>query len=443
MLAATWEALGGASSDLGRLEIVSGGSVFGGPLQVEELMLASAGATLLAAVELAEARTGRASHARLDQDEVATAAVSQRHVRLDGASPGALFLPLSAFLRARDGWVRLHGNYPWHRRALLDGLGIADPEHVAAVVRDRDARDIEDAVVAVGGCAAAVRTEKAWAATEPGRAAARHRLVARDPGPSGGRPLAAVPAQGALPAAGLRALDLTRVIAGPVGTRMLAALGADVIRVHRPDRPELPVLALDGGLGKRWLPLDLRTTAGRAALEAELRRADVVVCGHRPGALDAFGLHPDALAERHAHLVCVGLSAWGESGPWGTRRGFDSLVQAATGIAETVRPATVEAAPGALPVQALDHATGYLVAAAALRGLTERVRTGAAPRARLALATTAHALLAAGTRSEPEFHAVDPTPHLVELDHPDGRLQVVAPPGSLDGRPLRWRRSGQ
>jgi CoA-transferase family III len=426
---ACWSALGGAPG--APIEVRRAGPILASPFFVEELLVGAAGAMLLAAADLAEARTGRAPAVALDVDGLAIAAASERYLRLDGASLGPGFDPLSAFFRTRDGWVRTHGNYAWHREALLGALD-ATPETAAAAVSERDAVEVEQAVVAAGGCAAAVRSADEWAASEPGRVAAAHGLVAMEEGPIGE---ASLSDGSPLPASGLRVLDFTRVIAGPVATRMLAALGADVVRVERPDRPELPLAVLDGGLGKRWLSLDLRRTEDRERLEAELANADAVVAGHRPGALDAYGLHPDALAERHPHLACSTLSAWGDTGPWGTRRGFDSLVQAATGIADALR---TDDRPGALPVQALDHATGYLMAAATLRALATRARTGRCGRARLCLAATAHALLAAGTRTRTEPRDVDPTPHLVELDHPQGRLTVAAPPGELDGRPLAW-----
>jgi crotonobetainyl-CoA:carnitine CoA-transferase CaiB-like acyl-CoA transferase len=134
----------------------------------------------------------------------------------------------------------------------------------------------------------------------------------------------------------------------------------------------------------------------------------------------------------------VSLSAWGEDGPWGARRGFDSLVQAATGVAVAVRPPGGSEPPGALPVQALDHATGHLLAAAALRALTGRAIAGRAGRARLALAATAEALLAAGPRAAAPEREVDAGPYLTTLEHPAGRLTVVRPPGALDGRALAW-----
>lgn len=234
-------------------------------------------------------------------------------------------------------------------------------------------------------------------------------------------------------------LDLTRVIAGPVATRTLAAHGADVLRLDAPQRPELPAQAWDTLSGKRSALLDLGADPGR--LEELLAGADAVVTGYRPGALDRFGLAPEALAQRHPGLVIVTLSAWGHDGPWGARRGFDSLVQAACGIALTEGTAPVSGAapvPGALPAQVLDHATGYLAAAATLLALRRQRREGGTHLARLALVATA-GWLQALPRTDPEpVPAVDPAPHLVTVAAPDGRLTLVAPPGTVGGRPLSW-----
>ncbi|MCZ9339719.1 CoA transferase, partial [Streptomyces sp. TRM76130] len=177
----------------------------------------------------------------------------------------------------------------------------------------------------------------------------------------------------ALSCAGLRVLDLTRVLAGPVATRTLALLGADVLRIDAPHLPESQDAHNDTGLGKRSATLDLGDAAGRRIFEGLLHGADVVVTGYRPGALDRFGLSPEALAGRRPGLVIGQLSAWGHDGPWHGRRGFDSLVQAATGIAELEGSPD---SPGALPAQALDHGTGYLLAAGVLRALTEQHRAG-------------------------------------------------------------------
>jgi crotonobetainyl-CoA:carnitine CoA-transferase CaiB-like acyl-CoA transferase len=255
------------------------------------------------------------------------------------------------------------------------------------------------------------------------------------------------------PAAGVRVLDLTRVIAGPVGSRYLGALGAEVLRLDPPERPDLPPGApFDTLLAKRSAFLDFAAPAGRERLDALLGGADVVLLGYRPGALERFGLAPAELAARHPGLVIVQLAAWGHTGPWSERRGFDSIVQAASGIA------TIEAdgdgAPGALPCQLLDHGTGYLVAAAALDGLREQEARGGTHVRRLSLARTAHWLLdestdvTAGPKATPAAVGSGPgpeaaadSPPLADLESPLGAAHAVPPPGAIDGEPLRWPRS--
>ncbi|MDP9429987.1 MAG: CoA transferase, partial [Actinomycetota bacterium] len=226
---------------------------------------------------------------------------------------------------------------------------------------------------------------------------------------------------------GLRVLDLTRVIAGPVATRTLASHGADVIRLDSPRLPDDPAGLVDTGPGKRHAVLDLAAAAGRRTAEELLAAADVVVQGYRPGALARFGMDPASLAERHPHLVVVSLSAWGTTGPWAGRRGFDSLVQAASGIA--LECGTPEA-PGVLPAQALDHAMGHLAAATVLAALGRQRADGGGWHGELSLARTAAWLLAAPRRAEPESGAADLGRYLLSPPSPAGTVTVVAPPGS-------------
>jgi crotonobetainyl-CoA:carnitine CoA-transferase CaiB-like acyl-CoA transferase len=411
-LPAVWEALGGDPAELSRLVVTGPADVLASRLAVTAAGAAAVGASLLAAT------AGRGVPVSLDTRRLAVALRSERHLRRDGTPPGDPFDPLSTFHRTADGWLRLHANYPWHRAAALDVLGCAEPDAPAAIA-GRGAVELEDALHAAGGIGAAARTTQEWAreAGPPPPLVEWHHL-----GPAPARP-----------ARRARVLDLTRVIAGPVATRTLAAHGADVLRLDRPDRPELALQAWDTLPGKRSALLDLRTA--RAALEDLLAGADIVVCGYRPGTLDRFGLAPDALAERHPGLVVVTLSAWGTHGRWGARRGFDSLVQAACGIALTEGSS---AAPGALPAQVLDHATGYLAAAAALLALHRQRTAGGTHHAALALAGTARWLqdLPAGVGTA--VGPIDPAPHLVDLDAPDGRLTLAAPPGAVDGVDLAW-----
>jgi crotonobetainyl-CoA:carnitine CoA-transferase CaiB-like acyl-CoA transferase len=251
-------------------------------------------------------------------------------------------------------------------------------------------------------------------------------------------------------------LDLTRVIAGPVATRYLGALGADVLRLDPPGRPELPQQTYDQLLGKRSAVLDFGTPDGLGRLHELLAGADVLIHGYRPHALDRFGLAPPDLAERHPGLVVVSLSAWGRDGPWGQRRGFDSIVQAASGIA-VIESADGER-PGALPCQLLDHGTGYLCAAAALRALAAQAAYGGTLFRELSLARTGLWLLGQ-PRTGPAGPAAgavpggavpggavpggavpggDPAAWLATVDGADGPVTAVRPPGSLNGDELSW-----
>ena len=450
LLGEAWAALGPGGPGT-ELQVTGVRGSLPSHLPVEDTAIACAGAALLAAADLQARRGGPAPRtARLDRGHVAAAFRSEAYLRLNGAAAGAGFAPLSRFWRTRDGWVRTHGNYPWHRAALLRALGTGeDPDQVAAAIAGRTAHEVEDLVVGAGGIAAAVRTEAQWRAEPAGQAVAAARLVEGGrlgdapprrrtvgPLPAAELPAAELPAA-ELPAAGIRVLDLTRVIAGPVATRYLAALGADVLRLDPPHRPELPLHAYDGLLGKRSALLDLDTDAAR--LDELLAAADVLVHGYRPHALDRFGLTPGALAERHPGLVVVSLSAWGSTGPWGSRRGFDSIVQAASGIA--VAESADDDRPGAMPCQLLDHGTGYLCAAAALRGLADQAVAGGTQVRELSLARTAHWLLGSAAAG---LAPADGAPNRAEADwlatlgSAEGPVTVVRPPGQLDGRELAW-----
>jgi crotonobetainyl-CoA:carnitine CoA-transferase CaiB-like acyl-CoA transferase len=284
-----------------------------------------------------------------------------------------------------------------------------------------------------------VRTLDAWRAHPQGRALAAEALIGHQK-TADASPRRRSPAD--LPMAGVRVLDLTRVIAGPVCTRFLAALGAEVLRLDPPGRPDMrPKTVADTLLGKRSALLDLDTPAGVATLKGLLDQADLVVCGYRPGALDRFGLGQEELTGHHPGIVVVYLDAWGHRGPWAGRRGFDSIVQAPTGIAMGESLTGVE--PGALPCQLLDHGTGYLAAAAALDGLRRQHAEGGTHVRRLSLARTALWLTAPGLQPAEEGAGVpaagnDRPPWLVALESGRGPVTAVSPPGLLDHRPLEW-----
>jgi crotonobetainyl-CoA:carnitine CoA-transferase CaiB-like acyl-CoA transferase len=332
---------------------------------------------------------------------------------------------------ASDGWIRLHTNAPRHREAALRVLGVPpDRDAVASRVATWRADDLEAAVVEAGGAAATMREPEEWIAHPQGSAARREPLVDR---------LHTVPArtrwqpEPTRPLAGIRVLDLTRVLAGPVATRALAALGATVLRVDPPEWDE-PAVVPDMTLGKLPARIDARTPEGRGRLGDLLAGADVLVHGYRRGALDGIGLSDEQRQQIRPGLVEVALTAYGWSGPWTARRGFDSLVQMSSGIAARGMRASGAERPVPLPVQALDHATGWLMAAAAVAGVRDRLLGGSGSQAFLSLARTAAELGPA----EPRDISGSDVPGGSRIDTPWGPAELLPLPLAVDGVDLRF-----
>ena len=287
----------------------------------------------------------------------------------------------------RDGWIKLHTNVPAHATAARSVLGpVADRDATERAVASWDADALESAVVAAGGCAATMRGLEQWQQHPQGIAVAAEPLIAW-------QQQATIETQRAKPLSNIRILDLTRVLAGPVAGRFLAAYGAQVLRIDPPHWDE-PGVIPEVSLGKRCAGLDLNDAADREKFAELAAHADVLLHGYRPGALTKLGLDAETLRSRNQALIDVCLNAYGWSGPWRNRRGFDSLVQMSCGIADYGMRGSGNNQPTPLPVQALDHATGYCMAAAVLNALRARAATGAVYSARLSLARTAFALSA-------------------------------------------------
>lgn len=405
---------------------------------VSDLAQASVGAAGAACAALVGLADGAVPRVVVDRD--LASAWFGFSLRPDGWSPADPWDAVAGDYATTDGWVKLHTNAPHHRAAALGVLGVpADRTAVAGAVARWEADALETAVVAAGGAAAALRSRAAWDAHPQGRAVADEPLVLFESAPSATPPAGWEP-RSARPLAGIRVLDLTRVLAGPVATRLLAGWGAEVLRIDPPDWDE-PAVVPEVTLGKRCARLDLATPEGRDRLLQLLAGADVLVHGYRSDALDRLGLGADVRADARPGLVDVSLDAYGWSGPWATRRGFDSLVQMSSGIAEAGMAAAGADRPVPLPVQALDHATGYLMAACALAGLAQRVRTDTGSRWRTSLARMSRLLVDAGTVEDPAGSGIDPAP-----PRPDdpvertewGDARRIPAPVAVDGAPLHW-----
>lgn len=403
------EALGLGAHELAALDPDPQTPTWASSLLVAELAADSAALSSLAIALVGAARGGTG----LDDGSVAPEAArvqasfgSERLFRIDGAAP-PIWAPLSGFWRVGDGWVRTHGNYPHHAERLARLLGIA-PQAERAEVEAGMLRwsrfELEERAVEAGALAIAVRDPSEW------RRHPQYPVLAESPVVRFAQVGDAAPrawrGAGGLPLAGVRVLDLTRVIAGPVATRDLAVAGAEVLRVDSPRLPEATWQHLDTGQQKRTTLLDLGDPADFARLQRLLETADVVVHGYRPSALAKHGLDFDSLRERFPGIVVAQLSAWGARGPWGDRRGFDSLVQAASGIA-ILESADGGATPGALPVQALDHSAGHFLAASVATALRTQRSGGRSFGIDISLARIANELLAAGSADRSVAPGVD------------------------------------
>jgi hypothetical protein len=347
--------------------------------------------------------------------------------------------PITGDYRSRDGWIRLHTNAAHHLAAALSVLDVPrDAERVRRAVAARDADELEAAILHAGGCAAAMRSAPAWAAHPQGVALAAEPLFHVDETETG-ETLHTSPNPNR-PLDGLKVLDLTRVLAGPVSTRFLAGFGAQVLRIDPPPWEE-PGLVPEVTLGKRCAALDLRIPDDLERLKALLAQADVLVHGYRPDALERLGLGATVRQQLRPGLVDVSLDAYGWTGPWKGRRGFDSLVQMSCGIAHTGMQAYHREEPTPLPVQALDQATGYLMAAAVLNGLAHRLRTGHGSRTRLSLARTAVLLMSQPSLDHTPLEPERGADCASKIEHTDwGRARRLRPPCELEGIAMQWER---
>jgi hypothetical protein len=448
-LAALWAAADLPPDALDDVALPGDGPVLPSSFPVAIAAQASLAAAALAAAELGRPHAPAGARVRVEVDRRAAAIESTGWFSLDGVVPPQ-WDPLSGLYPcgsgAEPGWVRIHANFAHHRDAALRVLGLppgdgSPREAVAQALRGWRAQAFEDAVAQAGGVAAAARTFEEWDAHLQGLAVAALEPVAIER--IGDAPPLRRPAPGAAhrPLEGLRVLDLTRILAGPIGGRTLAAYGADVMRVGSPALPEIASIA-DTGRGKRSAHVDLATATGRATLRALASDAHVFQQGYRPGALEALGFGPAALAAMRPGIVCVSLSAWGEVGPWAGRRGFDSLVQTATGFNLAEARAAGETVPRALPMQILDCASGFLMAFGALAALRRQATEGGSWAVRVSLAATAHWLRGLGRVEGGLAVERSAFEDLKEsMDSGFGRLVAVRHAARLDGVPVAWARA--
>src|SRR6478735_7110922 len=387
ILADVGTAAGGEASALDALTLTGDEPQLPSSFRVAAAAQVSVAATGLAAAEIWKMRSGQAQDVTVDMRHAVVECRSERYLRVDGKPPPPAWDAIAGIYKTRDArFVRLHTNFPHHRDAVCKVLNCKpEREEVQAALKQWDGEAFETAAYANGCVVAFMRSHDQWSATPHARALAGLPLIsitkigeaAPKPWPKGDRPLA-----------GIRVLDLSRVIAGPVAGRTLAAHGADVLLISGPQLPAIPWLTIDTGRGKLTSFVELKTEQGRAALRDLLKDADIFSQGYRPRALAALGFTPEDAAKINPRIVYVTLSAYGHAGPWAERRGFDSLVQTATGFNHAEGQAAGVDGPKELPAQMLDHATGHLMAFGAMMARARQAREGGSWHVRVSLAQT-------------------------------------------------------
>jgi crotonobetainyl-CoA:carnitine CoA-transferase CaiB-like acyl-CoA transferase len=396
VLAGLWRLGGMPPEALAQVTLTGADPVLPSSFHVGTAAQSSITAAALAACELDHARGQPRQQVAVDMSHAALECTAW--FSLDGQVPD-LWDKFSGLYACKDGWVRVHANFAHHRDGALRLMGLepatATREQAEQAMTTWRAHDFEQAAAEHGLVVAALRSFDEWDAHPQGQAVARQPLLSFER--LGDAPPQALPPLAAdqRPLAGLRVLDLTRILAGPVAGRTLAAYGAEVMLVNSPKLPNIAAIA-ETSKGKLSAQVDLRDPAQHPVFDCLVQGAQVLIQGYRPGGLAGLGYGAEALARKHPGIVVVSLSAYGAQGPWAGRRGFDSLVQTATGFNRAEAEAAGASAPKAMPMQILDYATGFLMAYAASVALLRQQREGGSWHVQLSLAQTAHWLRGLG-----------------------------------------------
>ena len=384
-----------------------------------------------------ESRGARPQHISLDARHVTTSLRSYGHLEIDGelASVRRAVPNMTGFWSCADGReIFLHESFT-DVPGILSELGLspngASNEEIARAAARRSAFELEDALAAKGLCAVACRSAEEWREHPQGIALAGTSPVEvirigdapPVPFPAADRPLD-----------GIRVLDLTRVLAGPVCGRTLAEHGAEVLHIASPNLPTFEVFEVDTGHGKRQAFLDL--DRDRAILEELTKGADVFCQSYRPLAFKRRGLGPEELADMKPGIVYVAVSAFGATGPWSHRPGWEQMGQTATGIAHLHGGKRPRLAPAAI----CDYTTGYLAALGALVALRRRATEGGSWLVNVSLARSAMWYLELGTNLDPSVSSGEGNraAWMIERQSDFGLVRHVAPPLRMSDAPPRW-----
>ncbi len=418
-------------------------------LAIAELAAMSVGVATLAAKQFGQTRNSRPSPQPTVIDIHHALASWAGHIKVDG-EPVPQWADLSGRYSTADGrFVQLHCNFAHHAQGVADylGVGLNRSEFEAALLK-RNAFEVEAALIDRGMICAVYRSLSEWD-THPHATATKDLALLDTDKLGSGEPLR-LDNSTDRPLDGIKVLDCTRVLAGPTCGQTLAAHGAEVLRVGAAHLPSIQSGVLSTGFGKRNTFIDLSTTEGAETFRSLLADAHILIDAYRPGALAKWGFSAADVSAIRPGIVVVEICAFDWIGPWASRRGFDSILQTTTGLAMNEAERNGSDTPVHLPVQALDYATGYLAAFAAMRLLDHQQHDGGSWRARLSLLRTRDWLMSLnhGDLDAPTTNdTFDVENYLIHTDSSFGRLESVTPvagrwdipPTPLGTAEPRWR----
>ncbi|KAJ7750954.1 CoA-transferase family III domain-containing protein [Mycena maculata] len=395
---ALWLATGLPGPFLSRLKISRHpDSAINSSFRLGHVAQTAIGLSGLSAAQFHFLRTGIEQEVTVDARHAVLEFRSEAWYTLDDRLPGGIWDSVAGLYKTKDEcFVRIHTNFPHHRKGILSILNVPDSpetsrETVQSALRTWNAVEFETEAASRGMCATAMRSFAEWSLHPQARA-----LEGIPPVQIikiGEAPKREISGTFARPLDGIRVLELSRVLAGPVAGRTLAAHGADVLWITSPRLPSLPNIDVDTSRGKRTAQLDLTVPAEHEKLKELASSSDVFLQAYRPGGLEEKGFGVRELVALRPGIVVANLTAWGWEGPWKDRRGFDSLVQTASGFNVSEAEAYAEFAgdqgplePRPLPMQALDHAAGYLLAFGINAALCKTMTEGGSWEVRVSLA---------------------------------------------------------
>lgn len=405
--------------------------------------LAAQGAAIAAIWRM---RSGEGQDVAVDMKRAAVLGLrTVYHIRQNGYRhpiPPRVVHPPVDFYKTRDGrqiFILRSTNYV---ETLLETLDLLDcsfaPESMARAVAGWDGIALEDALNEQRLVGTVSRTRAEWLAHPQGALLASLPPVHVEKISDG----PAMPFTSAKrPLSGIKVLDFTHVLAGPITSRTLAEQGAEVLHISPPDRQDPVRGAIDTGLGKRQAYLDLRDEADvERALELAAD-ADILVDSWRPGSLARHGLTPERLAAVNPNLIYVSISCYGSEGPWADRGGYEPCGQVACGLAidEGSEDAPKLASVGTLN----DYLTAYLGAAGALGALVQRAREGGSYRVSASLTRSSMWIQELGRLPEDLWMPPGPLPEpnpddFEEHDSAFGQIRVASPVTTYSRTSAYW-----